>query len=342
VQVKKLQNTATEIFGSKVVIHVIFILFVILLFFLIAIVSGLPVSKIFRIFVFCIFILICIYAGRWNSRRWLFSNKLIQLALYSIVTIIAFTVIGSIGVKYFSNNLNLAIVITISGFVIIFFLLGILLSIGRTTILRQIREASINQQQRESELHLLRSQLSPHFLFNVLNSLYGLSLAEDKKVPGLLLKLSDLLRYSIYDTRQDFVPLANELAYIDNYIELEKIRIGDRLSFVSNIQKENIEDITIAPMLLIVFIENAFKHSKNSLLPEIQIETGLRIIDDKLIFTVKNSYVEPTSEYISDEVPGIGLAVTLKRLELLYPGNYSLEKTKENDYYQVKLQLNIK
>ena len=339
---KRLQNTAREIFGSKVVIHIIFILFVILLFFLIAIVSGLPVSKIFRIFVFGIFILICIYAGRWNSRRWLLSNKLIHLALYSIVTIIAFTVIGSIGVKYFSNNLNMAIVITISGFVIIFFLLGILLSIGRTTILRQIREASINQQQRESELQLLRSQLSPHFLFNVLNSLYGLSLAEDKKVPGLLLKLSDLLRYSIYDTRQDFVPLANELAYIDNYIELEKIRIGDRLSFFSNIQKENIEGVKIAPMLLIVFIENAFKHSKNSLLPEIQIETGLEIIDDKLIFTVKNSYTDTTSEYISDEVPGIGLTVTLKRLELLYPGKYSLEKAKENGYYQVKLQLIIK
>ena len=339
---KKLQNIAKRIFGSKAVIHIIFILCVILLFFLIAIVSGLPVSKIFRIFVFSIFILICVYAGRWNSRRWLLSNKLIQLVLYSIVTIIIIAVIGSIGVTIFSNNLNLAIVITISGFVIIFFLLGILLSIGRTTILRQVREATITQQQRESELQLLRSQLSPHFLFNVLNSLYGLSLAEDKKVPGLLLKLSDLLRYSIYDTRQDFVPLANELAYIDNYIELEKIRIGDRLSFVSNIQKENIEGIKIAPMLLMVFIENAFKHSKNSLLPEIQIETGMQIIDDKLIFTVKNSYVDTTSEYRSDEVPGIGLAVTLKRLELLYPGKYSLEKTKENGYYQVKLQLIIK
>ena len=90
--------------------------------------------------------------------------------------------------------------------------------------------------------------------------MYGLSLANDNKVPGLLLKLSDLLRYSIYDTRKEYVPLTNELAYIDNYIELEKIRIGYKLSFVSDIQKTNIEGINIAPMLLIVFIENAFKH----------------------------------------------------------------------------------
>jgi len=171
--------------------------------------------------------------------------------------------------------------------------------------------------------------------------LYGLSLANDNKVPGLLLKLSDLLRYSIYDTRKEYVPLTNELAYIDNYIELEKIRIGYKLSFVSDIQKTNIEGINIAPMLLIVFIENAFKHSKNTLLPYIQIETVLQVIDDMLIFTVKNSYSGAASEY-SSESPGIGLAVTLKRLDLLYPGKYTLEKTKENGYYQVKLQLKIK
>lgn len=267
---------------------------------------------------------------------------LFHLVSYSTATIIILTGIAIIGVELYSNNLNMAMAITISGIVIIFFLFGTLLSLGRATIMRQITEGRIAQQQRESELQLLRSQLSPHFLFNVLNSLYGLSMTHDNKVPGLLLKLSDLLRYSIYDTQNEFVPLANELAYIDNYIELEKIRIGEKLSFVSNIQRENIEGIKIAPMLLIVFVENAFTHSKNSLLPTIQIETGLQLIADKLIFTVKNSYVDTTFEYSSNEVPGIGLAVTLKRLELLYPGKYSLEKTKENGFYQVKLQLRIK
>jgi hypothetical protein len=339
---KKLQKIAKEIFESKVVIHILFILFVLLLFLLIAIIAGLPIQRSFRVFIVSLFILMCIYAGRWNSRRWLLSNKLIHLALYSSATIIVFNVIGIMGVKLFANKINPAAVITMSAFVIIFFSLGVLLSIGRATIMRQMKEALITQQHRESELQLLRSQLSPHFLFNVLNNLYGLSLANDNKVPGLLLKLSDLLRYSIYDTRKEYVPLTNELAYIDNYIELEKIRIGDKLSFVSDIQMTNIEGINIAPMLLIVFIENAFKHSKNTLLPNIRIEMGLKVIDDMLIFTVKNSYADGISDFRSGEIPGIGLSVTLKRLELLYPGKYTLEKTRVNGNYQIKLQLKIK
>jgi two-component system, LytTR family, sensor kinase len=270
------------------------------------------------------------------------SSRFIQFALYSTISILIFFTIGFTGIKLFSKNQSPAVVITVLGFVISFFLFGTFLSITRTTILRQIQEAKIIQQHRESELQLLRSQLSPHFLFNVLNNLYGLSIRQDNKVPGLLLKLSDLLRYSIYDTGKEYVPLTKELSYIDNYIELEKTRIGAKLSFVSDIKRTDIEGVNIAPMLLIVFVENAFKHSKNTLLPEIKIETSLQIIDDILIFMVKNSYSDKTPENKSREVQGIGLSVTLKRLELIYPGKYTLEKIKENGYYQVKLQLKIK
>jgi len=199
----------------------------------------------------------------------------------------------------------------------------------------------IARQQRESELRLLRSQLSPHFLFNVLNDLYGLSLKQDKKVPGLILKLSDLLRYSIYDTNREFIPLTDELAYIANYIELERIRIGEKLILETNIQSTNISDIKIAPMLLIVFIENAFKHSKNTLLQEIYVKIDLHIDDGKLIFVVRNSCSDKPIEEKSEKESGIGLAVTLKRLELIYRGNYSLDKMQENGFYEVTLQLQL-
>jgi LytS/YehU family sensor histidine kinase len=225
--------------------------------------------------------------------------------------------------------------------VIGFFLLGSFLSITRSTIIRLIREAAIARHQRESELKLLRSQLSPHFLFNVLNNLYGLSIKQDKKVPVLILKLSDLLRYSIYDTNREFVPLTNELDYIDNYIELERIRIGEKLILETNIQRTDTGDIKIAPMLLIVFIENAFKHSKNTLLQEIYIKIDLHIDDGKLIFVVRNSCSDKPIEENDEEESGIGLAVTLKRLELLYPGNYSLHKIQENGFYEVTLQLQL-
>lgn len=202
-----------------------------------------------------------------------------------------------------------------------------------------MRETAIASHQRESELKLLRSQLSPHFLFNVLNNLYGLSIQQDQRVPGLILKLSDLLRHSIYDTNREFVPLSNELSYIDNYIELERIRIGDRLILQSDIQKTGIDDVRIAPMLLIVFIENAFKHSKNTIKQEINIKIDLRIDKGKLIFVVKNSCSDKPVEENKDGLPGIGMAVTKKRLELLYPGKYSLEIMHENGFYVVEFQL---
>ena len=108
------------------------------------------------------------------------------------------------------------------------------------------------QEQKDSELQLLKSQLSPHFLFNVLNSLYGLSLKRDDRVSPMILKLSGLLRYSLYETSNHFVPLQSELDCIENYIELEKIRIGERLSLEVSLSREKINNVLIAPMLFLV------------------------------------------------------------------------------------------
>jgi LytS/YehU family sensor histidine kinase len=270
------------------------------------------------------------------------TTRLISYVVNATIAILIFSVIGALELNHFSRNHSAGMVIAIVCVVVGFFMLGTFLSITRTTILRQIREVAIVQQQRESELKLLRSQLSPHFLFNVLNNLYGLSIRQDQKVPRLILKLSDLLRYSIYDTNRDFVPLTSELAYIDNYIELESTRIGDNLRLESNIQKRDIEGIIIAPMILIVFVENAFKHSKHTLVRDIQIKIDSHICGDNLVFEIKNNYSDIPGKQNIKEGSGMGLAVTMKRLELLYPGNYSLETVRENGYYIVKLQLKIK
>jgi LytS/YehU family sensor histidine kinase len=136
--------------------------------------------------------------------------------------------------------------------------------------------------------------------------------------------------------------LTSELAYIDNYIELESTRIGDNLRLESNIQKRDIEGIIIAPMILIVFVENAFKHSKHTLVQDIQIKIDSHISGDNLVFEIKNNYSDVPGKQNIKEGSGMGLAVTMKRLELLYPGNYSLETVRENGYYTVKLQLKIK
>lgn len=233
------------------------------------------------------------------------------------------------------------IIITITGVVTGFLLLGSFLSITRSTIIRLITESEIANHHKESELKLLRSQLSPHFLFNVLNNIYGLAIQHDNRVPGLILRLSDLLRHSIYDTSREFILLKNELAYINNYIELERVRMGEKLKLDVSIQETNIDEIMIAPMLLIIFIENAFKHSKNSLLDEIYISIDLHIDNGRLVFTVGNSRSNGNNKDNNEE-SGIGLAVTKKRLDLLYHGNYSLDIKLENGFYEAKLQLNIK
>lgn len=270
------------------------------------------------------------------------NTRLIRFVLYSGLSVLVFSMCGILILRQFSRTPSVGIVMTIVCVVTGFLLLGSFLSFTRSSIIRLIRETKIASHQRESELKLLRSQLSPHFLFNVLNNIYGLSIRQDKKVPGLILRLSDLLRHSLYDTSREFVPLASEVAYIDNYIELERIRIGEKLKLESFIQNTGIDEIRIAPMLLIVFIENAFKHSKNSLLQEIYIKIDLHIDNGKLIFVVRNSCSDKPAEKDKEGETGIGLAVTLKRLELLYGGNYSLDKIQENGFYQVSLQLYLK
>ena len=115
------------------------------------------------------------------------------------------------------------------------------------------------QHEKEAELKLLKAQLNPHFLFNTLNNLYGLSVVKSDKLPNLMLKLSDLLRYSLYETKETFVSLAKEISYLVNYMDLEKIRLDNQTEIVF---ENKVSDTTrkIAPMLLIVFVENAFKH----------------------------------------------------------------------------------
>jgi LytS/YehU family sensor histidine kinase len=220
---------------------------------------------------------------------------------------------------------------------------GILIKIVRSIAQKQIQAAQAAAAQSKSELHVLQSQLSPHFLFNTLNNLYGLSITEHEKVPNLLLKLSELLRYSVYETNEVFVPLKDELNYIDNYIEFEKIRIGDRLVLTTQIENIEGKNIKIAPMLLIVFIENAFKHSKNSAEQNIFININLKTWGNQLLFSIKNSQSKTKEESsVINKHSGFGLASVSKRLELLYGNDYELSYQNEATFYEVMLRLKIK
>lgn len=222
-------------------------------------------------------------------------------------------------------------------------LLGIVVKLVRAITQGQLREARISAEQHKGELQLLQSQLSPHFLFNTLNNLYGLSLTQHEKLPPLLLRLSDLLRYSVYEAGESFVPLQNEIDYLNNYIEFEKIRMGSRLQLETDIQPPADTQVRIAPMLLIVFVENAFKHAGNTTARQVYIRIELVTEKNVIGFRIINSFeINRETSAIKSKHSGLGLANVQKRLDLLYPAEHIFYQTQENNLYTVSLQLKAK
>ncbi|OZI09715.1 hypothetical protein BWI93_02290 [Siphonobacter sp. BAB-5385] len=281
-----------------------------------------------------------IYLGRTFSQLLTVNQTRIpNRQLIILLILILFCCIALLLINTLPSFLNLVIFIT--PFTALSILVGMFVKHIRTAITLQLKDAQVSAEQSQSELQLLQSQLSPHFLFNTLNNLYGLSLTDHEKVPPLLLKLSDLLRYSVYETKVLWVPLVDELSYLDNYIAFEKIRLGDRLNL--RVQWESIHDpsVQIAPMLLIVFVENAFKHSKNTVESKITIEIELKRWADSILFSVRNSYEKLEAQTLNKN-SGLGLENARKRLELLYPGEHTLTINAQPTFYQVLLQLKKK
>lgn len=226
--------------------------------------------------------------------------------------------------------------------IVISLCLGFLIKLVRAVSEKQLREAQLSAAHSKEELSLLQSQLSPHFLFNTLNNLYGLSLTQHEKLPPLLLKLAELLRYSLYEANAHYVPLRDELSYIHNYIAFEKVRLGERLVLQSDITNLYEDNIVIAPMLLIVLLENAFKHARDTPDQKVFIVVSLRIWEDLILYSVKNSYSSSAAVNLNSKSNGLGLVNLRKRLELLYPNTYSLNLEKQNDQFIAQLQLKIK
>ncbi|MDX9697524.1 MAG: histidine kinase, partial [Bacteroidales bacterium] len=171
-------------------------------------------------------------------------------------------------------------------------------------------------QLKEQELHFLKMQIHPHFLFNTLNTIYGFALKQSKHTPEIILMLSNLLDYILYQVNKPRVSLKEEVLHIKEYFELERIRFQDTLK-VSFAADEINEEIQIAPMLLIPFVENAFKHG-NIIEGYLRVEIRTKIINNGLEFTVRNSVVDGEQ---NNEKGGIGLANIKKRLDLNYQNN---------------------
>ncbi|MEJ8800457.1 sensor histidine kinase [Pontibacter sp. H249] len=190
----------------------------------------------------------------------------------------------------------------------------------------------------KAELQILKSQVHPHFLFNTLNNLYSLTLEQSVKAPEVVVKLSGLLRFMLYECNVPLVSLEKEIRFIKNYIELEKLRYGDRLDLSFSITG-NPDGKLIAPLLLIPFLENSFKHGASEKLDQAWISIELHVLENKLRFKVLNAV--PEAQAPAPGKHGIGLKNVQKRLQLLYPGQHKLKLLHEHEIFMVSLSLNL-
>jgi len=190
----------------------------------------------------------------------------------------------------------------------------------------------------KTELSFLRSQVSPHFMFNVLNNMVALARKKSEQLEPSLLKLSSLMRYMLYEADEEKVPLEKETEYLQSYIDLQQQRFGNNVAvnFHSEVPDKHYD---IEPMLLIPFVENAFKHG-TGMIENASIDIELRAKNNMLNFVVRNKY-NPESIEIKDKTSGIGMSNVKRRLNLLYGGNHSLLISKNDGWFSVSLQLNF-
>jgi len=272
----------------------------------------------------------------------LYSSYTLIISAYLVMVSIFFSLIYISNFEYNDMNpLTRNILFVMTGIYLVTFIvsafklmkLNIKASQKTKTLETKILETQLKL--KEQELKYLKMQIHPHFLFNTLNTMYGFALKKADETPKMILKLSNLLDYLLYQADKPFVNLKDEINHIEDYISLEQMRFSDTLNveFSKNISLENIE---MAPMLLIPFVENSFKHGKirnGSLDISIYIKANAK----NITFKIRNSSAKDVS--IKE---GIGLENIKKRLDFLYPNQHQLEINNSTNDFEVLLSLNLK
>jgi hypothetical protein len=215
-------------------------------------------------------------------------------------------------------------------------LLGGFIRLAFSFIRNQNEKKALENAKLNAEINFLKSQINPHFLFNTLNSIYSQAHSRSDNTESSILKLSELLRYMLYDSTEDKVELSKDIQYINNYIDLQKMRLSSKIKINYTVSGQ-LKGYKIAPLLLITFIENAFKHGI-SYAQASTINIQIRVFEETLTLMINNPIVEKDSFATG----GIGLKNVTRRLDLLYPGKYTMD-IQDNDYLHiVNLKLDLK
>jgi two-component system, LytTR family, sensor kinase len=204
-------------------------------------------------------------------------------------------------------------------------------------IYERTRVEKLKKTQLRTELNFLKSQIQPHFFFNTLNNLYALTLEKSDVAPSVVLKLSDIMQYVLYDVKEPLIRLYDEINYIQNYLDLERLRYGDRIVSNTNIIG-NINDVKVPPLLFLPFIENCFKHSANEN-NQIEVNISFENVKNKILkFKVENTFIQLSK---TSNKYGIGIKNVKRRLELLFKTNFELKTIITEQKFCILLKIPI-
>ena len=217
----------------------------------------------------------------------------------------------------------------ITEFVIAYIVITSLMKLSKSWFHYREMQDKLSRLEREksaAELSALKSQVNPHFLFNSLNNLYSLALDKDERTPGIILRLSQTMRYLLYESNADFVPLEKEMEHLTNYVEMQRLRVGEKAEISFEVLG-NPADKQVAPLLFLPLVENGFKHGIKGETEGAFIRILLQILDNQLVFKTENNKGTVDSVEKNQVSGGVGLQNLRRRLDLLYPGKHHLEIT---------------
>ncbi|MCJ7759068.1 MAG: histidine kinase [Gillisia sp.] len=254
---------------------------------------------------------------------------LITILVPVAITTYEFIVLGNESVVFLEDYP------AVVGIVIVIYY-SILLMLGLLWLVSQFKSMlNLKNETKKNELLHLQSQVNPHFFFNMLNNIYGMIDKDSEQAKKLILKLSDLMRYSIYEGEKHTVPLEEEVDFLKNYIDLHKMRYHKAIDIQFKTDIE--EDINIMPLLLVILVENAFKHGVENLRENAYVHINLMAHKKNLSFEIINNFDK-------DELPkvkGIGIKNLKRRLELVYPKKHTLNFTMANSIHKAQLELKL-
>jgi len=294
--------------------------------------------NIFNFYIIYIFLLPGFFNHGFNYR--ILMAGLILIIVFAFIRIWYIGVFGETNEFILEKRTRSPFLFIFKEFVIsvLFAVYPVLISIIIRYFKEQKQKMELIKQKKESEMALLRSQINPHFLFNTLNNIYSLVYSKSDEAHTSVMKLSELMRYSLYKSGEEKVPLEDEIDYLLTYIDLELLRVKEKDYFKKRI-RGRFKGVEIAPLLLLPFVENAFKHcDRNSKVPVIRLSVVLT--ENTLDFSIQNR-IERIKNNKPAETGGIGLVNVKKRLELQYDGKYELDISATDSEFNVQFKIRL-